>query len=152
MRAGAILPLRSRIEQYVGELKENPLVIHVYPGPDDEHVLYQDDGISTRAETVGAFRTTRISRRSAPGGTSIRLSRLHDRYQPAERFLFIRLLGSPPPASVTVGGVAVGAVPVADALDVAASDAYLWAPGLRMTVVKVFDRAPDITVTVAFRQ
>lgn len=152
VRGGAILPLRSRAEQHVGELAANPLDIHIYPGPDDAHVLYQDDGISTRAEIDGAFRTTRISRRTIPGGTSIRLQRLHDGYKPAEAFFLVRLLGSAPPASVTVGGFPIEAVPVASALDAAATDAYLWAPGRRMTVVKVFDRAPDLTVAVTFRR
>ena len=64
VREGAIVPMRSRLEQYVGELPHNPLDIHFYPGPDDDHLLYQDDGISTRAATEDAFRTTRISRRA----------------------------------------------------------------------------------------
>jgi alpha-glucosidase len=151
VRAGAILPMRSRLEQHVGELAENPLDIHVYPGPDDDHLLYQDDGISTRAETDRAYRTTRISRRGMPGGTSVRLTRVHDRYRPAEAFYVIRLLGSAPPAAVTVGGTAVDAVPSAAALDAASGDAYVWDAELRATAIKVFDRAPDVTVTVAFR-
>ena len=86
VREGAILPMRSRVEQYVGELTENPLDIHVYPGPDGDYLLYQDDGISTRAAKDEAFRTTRISRRAVTGGTSIRLQRLHDGYTPPEPF------------------------------------------------------------------
>ncbi len=105
VREGAILPMRSRVEQYVGELKENPLDIHVYPGPDSDYLLYQDDGISTRAEKDEAFRMTRISRRAVSGGTSIRLERLHDRYTPPEPFVLIRLLGTERPTSVNAGRV-----------------------------------------------
>jgi hypothetical protein len=51
-----------------------------------------------------------------------------------------------------VAGAAVDAVPVASALDAATGNAYLWAAGLRTTIVKVFDRAPDVTITIAFRR
>ena len=47
IRAGAILPMRE-LEQYVGELANNPLTINIYPGPDCTYQLYQDDGISSR--------------------------------------------------------------------------------------------------------
>ena len=149
VRAGAILPMRSRLEQYVGELAENPLDFHVYPGPDGHHLLYQDDGTSTHAETGDAFRVTRISRRTVRGGISVRLQRLQDRYRPAEVFCFIRLLGVMPPASVTVGGTGVPAAASPDALDAAPEDAYVWDAALQSTIVKVFDRS-SLTITVLF--
>ena len=148
VREGAIVPMRSRLEQYVGELPHNPLDIHFYPGPDGDHLLYQDDGISTRAATEGAFRTTRISRRAVPGGTSIRVQRLHDGYTPPEPFYCLRLLGSAAPKSVTVGGTGLTAVTSVKALDDAPEDAYLWDERLASIVVKVFDRTSDATVTV----
>jgi alpha-glucosidase len=150
VREGAILPMRSRLEQYVGELEDNPLDIHFYPGADGDHLLYQDDGINTRAETEDAFRTTRVSRRAVADGTTIRLERLHDGYAPPEPFYFIRLLGTPRPARVTVGGTGLTAAASVAALDDAPQDAYVWDEGLTSTVVKVFDRAPDVTVTVLF--
>ena len=149
MREGAIVPMRSRLEQYVGELPHNPLDIHFYPGPDGDHLLYQDDGISTRAATEDAFRTTRISRRAMAGGTSIRVQRLHDGYTPPEPFYCLRLLGSAAPKSVTVGGgTGLTAVTSVKALDDAPGDAYLWDERLASIVVKVFDRFPDVSVTV----
>lgn len=148
VRAGAIVPLRSRAEQYVDELPENPLVICCYPGPDSTYLLYQDDGISTRAEHGGAYRTTRISRTAGPEGTSIRLQRLHDGYTPAERFLLIRLLGSTQPFAVAIGGTALPAIASAAALDAAEADAYLWDEVRAAVVIKLFDRAAAVTVTV----
>ena len=148
VREGAIVPMRSRLEQYVGELPHNPLDIHFYPGPDGDHLLYQDDGISARAATEDAFRTTRISRRAVPGGTSIRVQRLHDGYTPPEPFYCLRLLGSAAPKSVTVGGTGLTAVTSVKALDDAPEDAYLWDERLASIVVKVFDRTSDATVTV----
>jgi alpha-glucosidase len=148
IREGAILPMRARVEQYVGELKENPLDIHLYPGPDGDHLLYQDDGISTRAEKEEAFRTTRISRRAVPGGISIRLQRLQDRYTPPEPFFLIRLLGTERPRSVSVGGGELPAAASVAALEASPQDCYLWDETLASILVKVFDRAPDVTLTV----
>jgi alpha-glucosidase len=150
VREGAILPLRSGVEQYVGELKENPLDIHVYPGRDGDYLLYQDDGISTRAAKEGAFRTTRISRRAVTGGTNIRLRRLHDGYTPPERFFLIRLLGTERPARVSVGDRELPAAPSVGALEATWEDGYLWEERLASTLVKVFDRVPDVTITVLF--
>ena len=150
VREGAILPMRSRVEQYVGELKENPLDIHVYPGPDSYYLLYQDDGISTRAEKDEAFRMTRISRRAVSGGTSIRLERVHDRYTPPEPFVLIRLLGTERPTSVNAGPVELPAATSATALEAMPEEGYLWDERLASTLVKVFDRAPDLKVTVLF--
>jgi alpha-glucosidase len=149
VREGAIVPMRSRLEQYVGELGENPLDIHFYPGGQGEHLLYQDDGISTRAATEDAFRTTRVSRRAVADGTTIRLERLHDGYTPPEPYYFIRLLGTPRPARVTVGRALLTAAASVAALDDAPQDAYVWDEGLASTVVKVFDRAPDVPIKVS---
>ena len=148
VRAGAIVPLRSRPEQYVGELPENSLEICIYPGPDGEHLLYQDDGISTRAENEGAFRTTRISRTVVPGRTSIRLQRLHDDWAPAEPFFVVRLFGVTQPCTVTVAGTAIAAAVSVATLADAPADAYVWDEGSAEVRVKVFDRSEDVTITV----
>ena len=150
VREGAVLPLRSRVEQYVGELKENPLDIHVYPGADSDYLLYQDDGISTRAARDGAFRTTRISRRAAPGGTSIRLRRLHDGYTPTESFFLTRLLGTERPATASVGATQLPAAASVAALEAMTKDGYIWDERHASILVKVFDPAPDLKVTVLF--
>jgi hypothetical protein len=111
-------------------------------------MLYQDDGISTRAEMESAFRTTRISRTNVPGGTSIRVQRLHDGYTPTEPYYLIRVLATARPTAVTVGGTRLRIVASADVLDDAREDAYWWDERLRTTVVKVFDRAADTAVNV----
>ena len=49
---------------------------------------------------------------------------------------------------MTVGGTGLAAVASVAALDDAPEDAYLWDDRLASTVVKVFDRAPDVNVTV----
>ncbi len=147
VRAGAIIPLRSQGEQYVGELAENPLVICLYPGPDAEYLLYQDDGISIRAEREGACRTTRISHAAAAGGRRLRLQRLHDGFTPAERFFLVRFLGIAAPVTVAAGETLLQPATSAAALDDAGADAYLWDEQRRVVTVKIFDRL-DVTVDV----
>ena len=150
VRAGAIVPLRSRDEQYVGEHSENPLVLSIHPGADGSYLLYQDDGVSTYAETERAFRTTRISRTLMPMGTSIRLERLHDGYTPAEPFLFIRLLGASRPTTVTMGAARLPAAASVAALDDEPEDAYVWDERQAAVTIKLFTRSADLSVTVLF--
>jgi alpha-glucosidase len=148
IRAGAILPMRSKVEQHVGELAQNPLAIDLYPGPDSAYLLYQDDGITTQAEKNGAFRTTRITQRRSGAAREARLQRLTDAYAPAEPFVLLRFLNSGPPAAVTVAGGAVPNVGSAAGLDAAAGDAYYYDGRLQTTVVKVMDTRPDVAVSV----
>jgi alpha-glucosidase len=150
VRAGAILPLRCKTEQYVGELADNPLAICIYPGRDSDYLLYQDDGISTQAERDAAFRTARIRHTGVPGGRRVHLQRLHDRFTPAEPFYFIRLLATPPPAAVRLNGDAVAAVAGESALALASQHGYAWDEATATTVVKVFDSAADVTIEVLF--
>ena len=149
VRAGAILPMRL-LEQYVGELAQNPIDINIYPGPDADYLMYRDDGISTRAQSNQEFRTTRIRHQAVPGGTSVRVQRETDNFTPPEPFYLVRLLATTRPSSVTVGGVPVPNVGSAAALSTAGSNAYFWDTSLEITVAKVFDTAADETVTVLF--
>jgi len=45
VRAGSIIPM-GPVMQYIGEKKEDPLEIRVYPGADGSFSLYEDDGVS----------------------------------------------------------------------------------------------------------
>jgi len=148
VRAGAILPMRSLVEQFVGELPQNPLDITVYPGPDRDYLMYQDDGISTLAQSQQAFRTTRIHHRAVPGGTSVQLTREVDNFAPHEVFYTVRLLATPQPSSVVVGGASVPNVGSAAALTNNAGNAYFWDVNLESTVVKVLDPAAAANVTI----
>ena len=148
VRAGAILPMHSHVEQYVGELPSNPLDINIYPGPDNSHLLYQDDGLTRDAADDGKFRTTEISHVAIPGGVRVRMQRLIDNYAPPETFYKIRLLATGPPSTVTVGGTPVANVGSAAALDAATTNAFFWDSSLRSTVIKVFDTRADVSMEV----
>jgi len=148
VRAGAILPMHSLVEQYVGELAENPLEINFYPGPDDVYLLYQDDGITTQAEKDGTYRTTEIGHTTAPGWRSVRFSRIVDAYTPPERFHLARLLDTSRPSQVTVAGNVVPDAGALGGLLAAEGDAYYFDEQTGATIVKVFDDRADVTLAV----
>jgi alpha-glucosidase len=104
--------------------------------------------VTTKAETAGAFRTTRISHRAVTGGTSVRLERLVDGYTPPEPYYTLWLLATARPSSVTIGATALPDAGSETGLAAATGDAYFWDAALETTVVKVFDTRADVTVTV----
>ena len=118
IKAGAILPMRQ-LEQWVGQLAENPLTFNIYPGVDSSYTLYQDDGVTTQAQNSGVYRITTISHSSSANGQSIQIARQVDRYRPPEPFYYVSLLGANPPSSVVAAGVNLAEL--ADAASLAAS-------------------------------
>lgn len=147
VREGAIIPMRG-LEQYVGELPQNPLDINIYPGRDNTYTLYQDDGISTDAENRQVFRTTEISHQQNGNARQVRLKRIKDGYQPPEPYFKISLLETAPDAAVTVGGLPVASVASRAMLDTSAGDAFYYDAALRVAVVKLMDTRADVTVSV----
>ncbi len=45
IKAGSIIPLKP-VQQYIGEKKNSPLEIRIYPGADSEFIYYEDEGDS----------------------------------------------------------------------------------------------------------
>lgn len=148
IRAGAILPMRE-LEQYVGQLAQNPITFNIYPGPDSSFELYLDDGISNQYQT-GNFRTTTIGHRGIPNGQRVRVLRTHNQYQPPEPFYFVSFLGTNPPVSVTAGGAPLPNVFTPAALSSASANSYYYNQSIKTTFLKIFDVAPDITLEVTF--
>lgn len=150
VRAGAILPFRE-LEQWVGQLAQNPLTFNVYPGPDSSYQLYLDDGISTQAEQKGAYRLTTVSHAAVQGGRSVRVQRTYDRYTPPEPFYYVALLGSvQAPSSVSAAGADLPDVGDPGTLAASTVNAYYWNASIQITFAKVFDTAADVTVTALF--
>ncbi|WP_343213435.1 TIM-barrel domain-containing protein [Archangium violaceum] len=150
VRAGAILPFRE-LEQYVGELSENPLTFNIYPGQDSTYSLYQDDGVTTQAELHQTYRLTELSHQGIPGGQNIRVRRVFDQYTPPEKFYYIALLGTRAPSSVKLGNTALPNVGSPDSLAASQSNAYYWNESIQITFIKVFDTQPDLTVTAMYQ-
>jgi len=149
IRAGAILPFRE-LEQYVGELSENPLTFNIYPGPDSSYRVYLDDGYSTDAEAKGAYRLSEVTHHGVSSGQNVRVRRLYDHFTPAERFYFVALLGTKYPSSVTVAGTAVPDVQTPEALAGSGVNAYYWNADLEITFIKVFDTTADMTLSALY--
>jgi alpha-glucosidase len=155
IRAGAILPMRG-LEQYIGELPENPITFDVYPGADSTYLLYLDDGLTTKAQTDQEYRLTEITHTGITGGQRIRIQRLFDNYAPPEKFYNIALLGTDQPTQVTADGVTLQNLvqdtdqQAAEALAESPINAYYYNGDLKTTVIKIFDNSPDITVQAVF--
>jgi alpha-glucosidase len=150
IRAGAILPMRSLVEQYVSELPENPLEIYVYPGADSTYMMYQDDGRTTNAAHNGDFRTTQIDQTWTSRQTTVKLTRQHDQFAPPEAFYTIRLMQPSQPTSVTAGGVALADVGSAGALAASAINAFYWDAQAGSTLIKIFDIAAAMIIVAQF--
>jgi alpha-glucosidase len=151
VRAGAILPFRE-LEQWVGQLAQNPLTINIYPGPDSTYTLYQDDGITTEAQgRNGVYRVTEISHQGISGGQSVRVLRTYDNYPDIpETFYYIALLGTRNPSSVTLGKNPLTNVGDPGSLSQSPASAYYWNSDLQITFAKVYDTAADVTLTAEY--
>lgn len=147
VRGGAILPMRE-LEQYVGQLAQNPLTLNIYPGPDSNYRLYQDDGITVDAETKGSYRLTEISHKGVQDGQDITVRRLVDKYQPPEPCYYVALLGTQHPRSVTAGGVALSDVHTPDVLNASSMSAYYTNASIQITFIKIFDTDADLLISV----
>lgn len=158
IRAGAILPF-SDLEQWVGQLPENPLTINCYPGPDrwtdaQAYELYQDDGISVQAAS-GSYRLSRIYQQTVNNNGSvqrqIRIARVTDAYTPPAPFIYLAILGSISSANqVTRDGTSLPNVGDPDSLEAATADAWYWNQSINIVFVKIFDNRPDTTVVAAY--
>ena len=149
------------LEQYIGELhsqgKQNPITFCIYPGRDNKYTLYQDDDGKTRkAETKKIYRVTEISHEEITNGRRVRVKRLHDKYKPPETFYYVALLGTTPPKSVKVGGIALprktgdGDNAAANALAQSAVDAFYHNGFLKTSYIKIFDQKVDVTIEATF--
>ena len=149
IKAGAILPMRE-LEQYVGQLAQNPLTFNIYPGADSTYTLYQDDGTSTQAQTNGSFRLTQISHSGIPNGQNIQVTRKVDQFTPPEPFYYVSLLGTNAPASVVAAGTSLPDLGTPSALAASASNGYYYNAGLNTTFIKIFDIQAALTMNVLF--
>ena len=156
VRAGAIIP-RRELEQYVGQLPQNPLTFDIYPGPDSTYNLYLDDKVSTQAQANGVYRLTEISQFLRTGAfrvQTVNVVRKYDKFTPAENYYFVAMLGTSPPVSVAVNGNPVSVLAAgsdsASAAQLAAStvNAYYYSTSLQTTFVKVFDPAAQVQAQI----
>ena len=156
MRSGAIVPLRE-LEQYVGELDENPITFQFYganaynPRKGGSYTLYQDDETTTAAEEEKAYRVTEISH-THYNQTVININRTYDNYTPKEKYFYIAFMDAYDKTvpSITKDNISSTVVAVQDraALDGSSQEAYYFDTDLKTLFIKVFDTAKKITVTL----
>jgi alpha-glucosidase len=148
VRAGGIIPMRQ-LEQYVGELAQNPMMLTIYPGPDRDYLLYQDDGVSTQAES-GSFRTTRLRQVTNANGRTLTLQREHDQFQPSETFFYVAFLGMGRPSDVRVQGNSLPSRGDLASLKALGQDGYFWDVTRQTVYIKVNDVNAQTSVTALF--
>ncbi len=149
VREGAILPMRE-LEQYVGQLPQNPLTINIYPGPDRSYQLYLDDGISTEAALSQKYRIVTISHATQNNVRTVNLIRSTDNFTPAEPYYFVALLGTAAPSSVNANGNGLPNVFDPDSLAASPVNCYYWNSGIQITFIKVYDSAANTAVQAIF--
>ena len=156
VRAGAIIPVRE-LEEWVGQLKENPITYSIYPGPDSEYVCYQDDGITTNAELKGEYRITKVAHKAISNDEQeVTLTVEYNKYQPPANFYFVSFLGRTVPSSLTANGTKLSQINVGDdnknanALAASTANAYYYNNSLQTTFVKLIDDTSSMTLRVSF--
>jgi len=156
VREGAIIPVRE-LEEWVGQLEQNPITYSIYPGRDSEYTCYQDDGISTNAEVNGEYRITKIAHQAISGNEQeVTITREYNQYQPAANFYYVSFLGRPTPTSVVANGAALSPIQNgndeqnANALAASGSNAYYYNNSLQTTFVKLFDDTSSMTLRISF--
>ena len=138
------------LQQWLGERRDNPLDIQIYPGKANSHVIYLDDGESTQAERARAYRTVEIRHAPKPdGGRSIDIRRLHDAFVPAETHFTLTLWATGAPTKMSVSGNGLTQMEDAGAFAQHAGDCYFVDAALEAVRVKLIDDRPALTLEIA---
>jgi alpha-glucosidase len=147
VRAGAILPMRDPVQQYIDPSQPCPITFNVYPGADNSFDLYLDDGVSA---FPAPYRHVRISHQGITGGQRIRVQRLTDNYTPPEPFYYVSILGTNAPLSVTAAGQNLPNAGTAQALTASSGNAYYYNATIKQTFLKLIDNTADITMEAVY--
>ena len=136
-REGAILP-RGPIRQYAGEPVAERMDVDVYPGPDAEYTLYEDDGESFDY-TSGEFLRTRLAHVTVAGETRFTLERTEGSWQPPHRPWMLTFHAHAVPSAVELNGAPLYFVTTPEALG-ALEEGWTYLTGERL-LVKVKEQA-----------
>ncbi len=147
VRAGAILPMRDPVQQYIDPAQPCPITFNIYPGADNSFNLYLDDGLSA---APAPHRLVRISHQGIPGGQQIRVQRLTDQYTPPESFFYVTLLGTNAPVSVMAAGQPLRDAGTPQGLTASSGNAYYYNGTIKQTFLKITDDTADITIEAVY--
>lgn len=145
VRAGSIIP-SGPVMQYVTDPAPQPmLTLDVYPGPDSNLVLYEDDGESM-AYTLGAAQQTLLGLTSPNGWTVVTMTRYGGAFQTPNRPIWLYFHATPAsPSSVYVNQIQLNPAASLSALNT--TPGWFYSAADQKLVVRIQD-APGLQVTV----
>jgi alpha-glucosidase len=101
VRGGAFI-FRQPVVQHTGEMRGQPLEVHVFPAAASESTFYEDDG-ETMAYVQGAWMRRRFTQRHAADTTTIAVAAPDGSYRPTPRDLVLVVHGNGEPRQVVSG-------------------------------------------------
>ncbi len=104
VKAGAIIPM-GQTKNYIGETKDEVIVLDVYPHEKSSYQLYEDDGISYHYEK-GAFAITNITSNASESEVNISISERKGTYKtmPEKRTFLVKAHSLLKPNRISVDG------------------------------------------------
>jgi alpha-glucosidase len=144
-REGAIIP-QGPIKQFVEQAVTPGLSIDIYPGPDSQFTMYEDDGTSFDYQN-GSYLNTLVKRSNNSQGSSISIQRIAGTWSPAPRSITLLLHGTTQASGVSLNGTALPQAVNLQAL-VSASSGWIFDPAAQLVAVKIQDSTQAATVFV----
>jgi alpha-glucosidase len=144
-REGAIIP-QGPIKQFVEQAVTPGLSIDIYPGPDSQFTMYEDDGTSFDYQN-GSYLNTLVKRSNNSQGSSISIQRIAGTWSPAPRSITLLLHGTTQASGVSLNGTALPQTVNLQAL-VSASSGWIFDPAAQLVAVKIQDSTQAATVFV----
>ncbi|MDN5214913.1 glycoside hydrolase family 31 protein [Fulvivirgaceae bacterium BMA12] len=104
VKAGAIIPM-GQVKNYIGETKDEVMVLDIYPHKTSAFQLYEDDGISYNYEK-GEFALTPILCEQTDNKVTISISARKGEYNnmPEKRTFLVKMHSLLPPTSIIADG------------------------------------------------
>jgi len=100
VKAGSIIPSQP-VMKYVDEKPVNAITLDIYPGPNTEFNLYEDDGKSLNYQQ-GGYATTKIT----ANGNVITINKPNGKFTPPTHGWILKLHANKKPAAITENGKA----------------------------------------------
>jgi alpha-glucosidase len=145
VRAGSIVP-GGPVVQHTGDPTVSPiLILDVYPGPDSNFTLYEDDGQSM-AYAAGSVQKTLLGLTSPNGWTVVTMARSGGTFQLPNRPVWLYFhAAAAPPSLVYVNQIQLN--PAVSLSDLSGAPGWFYDVTDRKLIVRIQD-APDLQITV----
>lgn len=146
VKEGALIPGGPNL-QHVNDMVTPRVTVDLYPGPDTELVLYEDDGASFDY-TRGMFLRTRLARSEQANSSSFSASRLEGGWLPPARSWWVSFHAiQAVPRDVRLNGVSLAPVGSEAELE-GATTGWFYQPGSSKLIVRVPDQSAGVEILV----